>query len=96
MRSNVYMSVLSELSQANNRDVWARFFGRLIRQARERKGSIEEVAGRSGMTVDEWAALEAGQVPQTLDQLRTITAALNMEWRGMVAIVGFCRDAWGN
>lgn len=91
------MSLYSEVSPATTgRDVWARFFGRLIHDARVRKGSIEEVAARAGMTVAEWTAMEAGEVPTSIDQLRAITTALDKDWRGMVAIVGFCRDAWGS
>lgn len=48
------------------------------------------------MTVEEWTALEAGRVlPTTVQQLGAISAALDKEWRGMVALVGLCRDAWG-
>jgi len=90
------MSVYTEVSPAGtDRDVWARFFGRLIRDARECRGSIEYVAGRGSMTVAEWAAVEDGEIPTSVEQLETIAAALDMEWRGMVALVGLCRKAWG-
>jgi transcriptional regulator with XRE-family HTH domain len=90
------MSLYTEIAPAPaNRETWARFFGRLIRETRERKGSIEKIAERAGMTVEEWTALEAGQaLPKTLEQLTAISVALDKPWRGMVALVGLCRDAW--
>jgi transcriptional regulator with XRE-family HTH domain len=88
------MSLYSEIAPIQNREAWARFFGKMIRTNREKKGSIEQVAARAGMTVAEWKALEAGQVPQSVEQLEAITTALDKDWRGMVALVGFCRDAW--
>ena len=90
------MSLYTQIAPIQNRDAWARFFGKMIRTTREKKGSIEEVAARAGMTVSEWTALEAGQVPTTVEQLQAITAALDKDWRGMVSLVGFCRDAWGS
>lgn len=90
------MSLYTEVSPADTgRDVWARLFGQLIREARECRGSIEYVAGRGSMTVAEWAAIEDGEIPTSIEQLETIAAALDMEWRGMVALVGLCRKAWG-
>ncbi|WP_109489514.1 helix-turn-helix domain-containing protein [Occallatibacter savannae] len=90
------MSVLFEISPpSTDRDVWARLFGQLIREARECRGSIEYVAGRASMPAAEWAAIEAGEIPTSIEQLETLAAALDMEWRGMVALVGLCRDAWG-
>jgi len=90
------MSVLTETSPSStDRDQWARFFGRLIRETRECKGSIEYVAGRASMPAAEWAAIEDGEIPTSIEQLETIAAALDMEWRGMVYLVGLCRDAWG-
>ena len=90
------MSLYTKVSPADtDRDVWARLFGQLIREARECRGSIEYVAGRASMTPAEWAAIEEGELPTSIEQLETIAAALDMEWRGMVALVGLCRHAWG-
>jgi hypothetical protein len=45
------------------------FFGNLIQGVREKDGrSLEEIARQAGMTVAEWKALEAGQVPSTSEQ----------------------------
>ena len=90
------MSVRYEPSPiSTERDVWAGLFGQLIREARECRGSIEYVAGRGCMTVAEWAAIEDGEIPTSIEQLETIAAALDMEWRGLIALVGHCRKAWG-
>ena len=90
------MSLYTEVSPTDtDRDAWARLFGRLIREARECRGSIEYVAGCGSMTAAEWAAIEEGEIPTSVEQLETIAAALDMEWRAMIALVGHCRKAWG-
>lgn len=90
------MSLYTKVSPTDtDRDVWARFFGRLIRDIRECRGSIEYVAGRGSMTVAEWAAIEDGEIPTSVERLETIAAALDMEWSSMIALVGLCRNAWG-
>lgn len=88
------MSLYTEITPTQSREQWARFFGHMIRTNREKKGSIAKIAARAGMTVEEWKALEEGQIPTTVEQLQAIATALDKEWRGMVALVGFCRDAW--
>lgn len=82
-------------SWRDRRRTWGEMFGRFIRHDRLNKGrSVEECARLAGMGLIDWELLEAGQVPATRDQLRSIAAALDMEWSGMVMIAFFCRGAW--
>lgn len=77
------------------RRVWSEMFGRFIRSAREKKGrSIEEAARLAGMTVAEWEAVEAGQVPEGWTQLRPMAEALGMSYGEMGMLVLFCQGAW--
>ena len=77
------------------RQAWSRLFGLFIRGRRnELNMSVEEAAGLSGMTVSEWAAMEAGHVPQQMDRLRAISAAIELTWDGMVNMLALCQEAW--
>ncbi len=81
---------------AFQRQVWARFFGDLIRSAREERTlSVEEVARAAGMPASEWEAMEAGTVPRSLGQLRAVAAGLGIEWVDFAGVVILCRQAWG-
>jgi transcriptional regulator with XRE-family HTH domain len=81
--------------QAFERQVWGEFFGGLIGAARQARGlSIEEMARRTGITEAEWAAMEEGTVPGTLDRLQAIAAGLDIAWQDMVPFLWFCRQAW--
>jgi transcriptional regulator with XRE-family HTH domain len=76
-------------------DFWGRLFGRFIRSARENAGrSVGEAAGLAGMGPAEWKAVEAGQVPATLQQLEAIAGALNIERTAMADLVLLCSRAW--
>jgi transcriptional regulator with XRE-family HTH domain len=77
------------------RQTWGEMFGRFLRHDRLKTGrSIEECARLAGMDTTEWMLIEAGQVPATREQLRSMAAALDMEWSGMVALAFFCRGVW--
>jgi transcriptional regulator with XRE-family HTH domain len=77
------------------RQTWGEIFGRFIRHDRLKTGrSVEDCARRAGMKAAEWAVIEAGQVPATREQLRSMAAAPDMEWASMVVIAFFCRGAW--
>ena len=77
-------------------DIWGRLFGRFIRSARENNGfSVGEAAGLAGMGTAAWKAVEAGQVPATLQQLEAIAAALHIELTAMADLVLLCSRAWG-
>ena len=77
------------------RQVWGRMFGRGIQAARNESGlSIEEAAGLSGMQISEWMAIEDGHVPQEIDRLRAMAAALEISFEKMFNLVLLCREAW--
>ena len=63
--SNRFPDPLSRPSrQAYESQVWAEFFGDLLRSAREQRSlSLEEAGRRAGMTASQWEAIEAGRVP---------------------------------
>jgi transcriptional regulator with XRE-family HTH domain len=95
------MSILPFASAASSRlsDIrrrtWGEFFGQFIRSAREKQcRSVEEAARLAGMETSRWEAIEAGQVPTTLEQLHSIAAALEMDRAQMRGLVVFCREAW--
>ena len=77
------------------RQVWGRLFGLFIQGRRnELNMPIEEAAGLSGMTASEWAAIEAGHVPQQMDRLRAISATLELSWDRMLNMLALCQEAW--
>jgi transcriptional regulator with XRE-family HTH domain len=78
-----------------NRRVWGRIFGLFIRKGRERKGySVEQVAGVAGLEPSTWTAFEAGRVPETVVQLRSMAGALEFSDVQLATMVQLCRDAW--
>jgi transcriptional regulator with XRE-family HTH domain len=78
-----------------NRRVWGRIFGLFIRKGRERKGySVEQVAGLAGLEPSTWTAFEAGRVPGTVVQLRSMAGALEFSDVQLATMVQLCRDAW--
>jgi len=78
------------------RRVMGEFFGSLIRSAREaRSVSVEEAAGRAGMTVSEWETIEAGSVPKTREQLQAVATGLDVDWIAMAGLAMICRQVWG-
>jgi transcriptional regulator with XRE-family HTH domain len=77
------------------RQVWGRLFGLGIRATRTEAGmSIEEAAGLSGMQVSEWMAIEDGHVPQEVERLHAISAALEVSFEKVMNWVFLCREAW--
>lgn len=77
------------------RRTWGQMFGQFIRGARKKKGlSIEEAARLAGMTVAEWEAVEAGEVPDEWARLGPIADALGMSCGQMGTFVLFCHEAW--
>jgi transcriptional regulator with XRE-family HTH domain len=78
-----------------NRRVWGLIFGLFIRKGREKKGySVEWVAGLAGLEPSAWAAFEAGRVPETVVQLRSMAGALEFSDVQLATMVQLCRDAW--
>jgi hypothetical protein len=71
-----------------------RLFGGLIEKTRDTAGrSLEEAARLAGMETFEWAAIEAGRVPDPA-QLRPMADALALghDKIGMLAFI--CQRAW--
>ena len=78
-----------------NRRVWGRLKGLFIRKGREKTGpSVEEVARLAGLEASAWAAFEAGRVPETVVQLRSMAGALEFSDVQLATMVQLFRDAW--
>ena len=79
-----------------NRQVYARLFGRCIEKIRESKcQSLEETATLAGMESSEWAAIEAGHVPDDAAQLQSMAGALECHYDQIVNLALVCKEAWG-
>jgi len=77
------------------RQVWGRLFGHGIQAARTEAGlTIEEAARLSGIELSEWMAIEDGHVPQQVDRLRSISAALEVSFEKLLNMAVLCREAW--
>lgn len=72
-----------------------RLFGFCIQETRENAGlSIEEAARLSGMEISEWMAIEAGTVPQDVNQLRAMAETMQIKFEVIASMVLVCRAAW--
>ena len=77
------------------RQAWGDVFGNFLRDAREEKGrSVEEAAEAAGMAVVEWEAVEAGQVPETWEQVHRMADGLGIDRSWIFPLVLFCCEAW--
>jgi hypothetical protein len=54
----------------------------------------EQVAVLAGLEASAWAAFEAGRVPETVAQLRSMAGVLEFSDVQMATMVQLCRDAW--
>ena len=78
-----------------NRQVWGQLFGLFIQKGREKGSrSVEEAAGLAGMERSEWLAVEAGRVPETAAQVRSMAGALEFSGAQLANVTCLCRDAW--
>jgi len=88
----------SQLSPSANfalRRSWAGIFAKAIEHNRQARGlSLEEAAQLAGMEVSQWAAIEAGSVPQTTAQLHALAGTLEIGYDRLLNLVLLCRDAW--
>ena len=76
------------------RQVWGRLFGTCVEKTREARGrSVEEVARLAGMEASEWAAIEAGYVPNPA-QLRPMAGALECGYEKIALMAFICQGAW--
>ena len=74
--------------------VWRRLFGQCVGKTREAAGrSVEEAARLAGMATSEWAAIEAGYVPDPA-QLRPMADALELGYDKIATLAVLCRDGW--
>ncbi len=80
--------------QAASRESWGRLFGACIEKTREACGrSLEEAARLSGMETSEWAAIEAGYVPDPR-QLHPMSDALGLRHDKIAMLAFLCQGAW--
>jgi len=76
--------------------VYARLFGRCIEKIRLSKSqSLEQTATLAGMESSEWAAIEAGHVPDDAVQLQSMAGALECHYDQIVNLALVCKGAWG-
>jgi 2-keto-3-deoxy-galactonokinase len=74
--------------------VWGRLFGQCVEKTREAAGrSVGEAACLAGMEASEWAAVEAGYVPDPA-KLRPMAAALELGYDKIATMAVLCREAW--
>ena len=77
------------------RQVWGRLFGSCIEKTREAGGhSVEEAAHLAGMAASQWAAIEAGYVPEDSTQLRSMAGALECGYEKIAMLAIICQGAW--
>ena len=80
---------------ALRRQFWAGIFAKAIQHNRQQCGlSVEQAAQLAGMEAWEWAAIEAGFVPQTMVQLQSIAGTLQISYDRLLNLVLLCWDAW--
>jgi hypothetical protein len=90
---SITFHVQDDLRQAS-RQSWGRLFGTCIEKTREACGrSLEEAARLSGMETAEWAAIEAGCVPDPR-QLHPMSDALGLRHDKIAMLAFLCQGAW--
>jgi 2-keto-3-deoxy-galactonokinase len=73
---------------------WGRLFGQCVGKTREAAGrSVEEAAYLAGMETSQWAAIEAGYVPDPAE-LRPMADALELGYDKIATLAVLCRDGW--
>lgn len=79
----------------NHREEWRSMFGSMIQDRREAiQRSVEDSARLAGMTVSEWAAIEAGLILADPAKLRPMADALEVRFDQMAMLVHLCQEAW--
>ncbi len=75
--------------------VWGRLFGNCIEATRMAGGrSAEQIAHLAGMETSEWLAIEAGRVPETAAELRSMAGALECGYERIANLARLCGEAW--
>jgi DNA-binding XRE family transcriptional regulator len=78
-----------------HRGVWGALFGEEIQLRREERGlSIEDAAERAGLSVEKWQDMEAGQVPESWQQLCAVAEGLGEKRVVMASLVIRYAGAW--
>jgi transcriptional regulator with XRE-family HTH domain len=91
MSTTSYMRNSPDLTR---RQAFGRLFGSSIEKTRQACGrSLEEAARLSGMETSEWAAIEAGRVPDP-GQLHPMSDALGLRYDKIALLAFICRDGW--
>ena len=74
--------------------VWGRLFGQCVGKTREAAGhSVEEAARLAGLETSQWAAVEAGYVPDPAKP-RPMADALELGYNKIATLAVLCRDGW--
>jgi Helix-turn-helix domain len=82
---------------AHHAQVCAEILGSHIRSARLRDGrSLEKLAPSAGLTVAEWGAIEAGQLPMAWEQVLLLAMVLRLGRSWMPYLMRLWAKAWGN
>jgi hypothetical protein len=90
----IMISNMQDDLRLTRRQSWGRLFGSCIGKTREAAGrSVEGAARLAGMESSEWAAVEAGYVPEAA-QLRPMADALEIGYDKIATLAAICRDAW--
>jgi transcriptional regulator with XRE-family HTH domain len=85
----------SALNPSIRSQAWRQIFAGMIEDRREALGRSQEEAARlAGMESSEWAAIEAGYLPEDVARLRSVAAALEVRFEDMALLVFICQDAW--
>ena len=72
----------------------ARLFGELIRHCRDLDGRpLVELAPLAGLEPAEWEAMEAGQAPDTVEQVLLLATALRLGDSWLVPLLRLCTQA---
>jgi len=78
-----------------NSSFWGRIFGLSFQSGRKKKAySVEEAARLAGMAPSAWLAVEAGCVPESVEQLCSMAGALDFRDAQLGALVLLCQGAW--
>ena len=76
------------------RQAYGRLFGSCIEKTRQACGrSLEEAARLSGMETSEWAAIEAGRIPDP-GQFHPMSDALGLRYDKIALLAFICQEAW--
>ena len=89
-----------DVNQSVRRRAWSAILAGMIEERRRAVGlSQAEAARLAGMESSEWAAIEAGYLPEDLfsngsARLRSVAAALEVRFEDLALLVYLCQDAW--